>query len=252
MTMPSIERYRGREQAYVKHYFLASYLERLVHKVASRYDQIVYIDGFSGPWQSESEEYDDTSLGIALRALRSAKASWGAQGRDVAMKAVLVEKSSKPHAALTSLQPLYPDVVIHPIQGNFCLLISQILSAVPQGAFAFVLIDPKGWRIPIDQIASLLKRPNTEVVFNFMFDFINRAASMSNPAIGQGLNELLPTDDWRDELAAVVANFTEEEGPAARRRVLLDAFRQVLGEKGGYRYVAETPIFRPHLERVSS
>ncbi len=48
MTPPPIERYLGREQAYIKHFFLASYLEPLVHKVGSRYGQIVYVDGFSG------------------------------------------------------------------------------------------------------------------------------------------------------------------------------------------------------------
>jgi hypothetical protein len=48
MTPPPIERYAGREQAYIKHFLLASYLEPFVHKIGSKYDQIVYVDGFSG------------------------------------------------------------------------------------------------------------------------------------------------------------------------------------------------------------
>lgn len=36
MTTPPFERYAGREQAWVKHYFLGNYLERLVHKVAAK------------------------------------------------------------------------------------------------------------------------------------------------------------------------------------------------------------------------
>ncbi len=47
MTLPPIERYSGREQAYVKHYFLSTYIERLVHKVAGSFTQVVYVDGFS-------------------------------------------------------------------------------------------------------------------------------------------------------------------------------------------------------------
>src|SRR3954462_5749499 len=74
--MVAIQDYQGREQAYVKHVFLERYLERLVHKTASSYDHIVYVDGFAGPWQSASEQFQDTSFGIALHALRQAKATW--------------------------------------------------------------------------------------------------------------------------------------------------------------------------------
>ena len=76
MTLPPIERYAGREQAYVKHYFLSTYMESLVYKVAGSYKQVVYVDGFSGPWQSTEEDFSDTSFGIALPALRAAKESW--------------------------------------------------------------------------------------------------------------------------------------------------------------------------------
>ncbi|WP_245475883.1 enoyl-CoA hydratase/isomerase family protein [Bradyrhizobium sp. Leo170] len=46
-------------QAYVKHVLLESYLERLVHKVASRYDHVAYVDGFAGPWQSANERFEE-------------------------------------------------------------------------------------------------------------------------------------------------------------------------------------------------
>jgi hypothetical protein len=68
--MVTIQDYQGREQSYVKHVFLERYLESLVHKTASSYNHIVYVDGFAGPWQSASEQFKDTSFGIALNALR--------------------------------------------------------------------------------------------------------------------------------------------------------------------------------------
>jgi hypothetical protein len=86
---------RYREQAYVKHVFLERYLERLVHKTASCYDYIVYIDGFAGPWQSSNESFQDTSLGIALHALRQAKATCKTAGREVKMSAYLVPQRIK-------------------------------------------------------------------------------------------------------------------------------------------------------------
>ena len=74
--MVSLEDYAGREQAYVKHAFLERYLEALIFKTASTYNHIVYVDGFAGPWQSANEQFEDTSFGIALNALRRAKETW--------------------------------------------------------------------------------------------------------------------------------------------------------------------------------
>lgn len=250
MTLPPLERYAGREQAYVKHYFLATYLERLVHKVARSYGEVVYVDGFSGPWQSADEDFADTSFGIALTALRTAKASWQKMGRDVRMKAILVESREDAYASLQTLQPKYPDVEIVPIKADFRSAVERIAAAITSDAFAFILIDPKGWRIPINAIAPLLMRQNAEVLFNFMFDFINRAASMSSAATIQGLNELLPVGGWREALAEVDLTVADKDRPAARKLILINAFRQVLREKGGYRYVAEVPVLRPLKDRT--
>jgi hypothetical protein len=74
--MVALSDYQGREQSYVKHVFLERYLERLVHKTASVYSHIVYVDGFAGPWQSANEKFEDTSFGIALNTLHRAKAAW--------------------------------------------------------------------------------------------------------------------------------------------------------------------------------
>ena len=65
MALPA-SHYAGREQAYIKHYLLRTYFSDLIHKIASAYNEIVYVDGFSGPWQSADEQSGDTSFGIAL------------------------------------------------------------------------------------------------------------------------------------------------------------------------------------------
>ncbi len=49
------EFYRGREQTYLKHFFLEKYLERVAWNILSFRDEFVYVDGFSGPWKSEDE-----------------------------------------------------------------------------------------------------------------------------------------------------------------------------------------------------
>jgi three-Cys-motif partner protein len=110
--MITLSDYNGREQSYVKHVFLENYLNRLVHKTASSYTHIVYVDGFAGPWQSASELFEDTSFGIPLNVLRRAKASWKKHGREVKMSAFLVERSAEAYERLAQIAPKYPDIAI--------------------------------------------------------------------------------------------------------------------------------------------
>jgi three-Cys-motif partner protein len=246
--MVSLADYDHREQAYIKHVLLESYLERLVHKVASTYDQIVYVDGFAGPWQSANEKFEDTSFGIALNALRSAKATWKRHGRDVRMSAFLVEKNKTAYGRLEQVPTRYPDVTIKTHCADFLSVATKILRDIPPNAFAFFLIDPKGWRVPLETLEPLLSRPNSEVIFNFMFDFINRAASINDPKVAAGLDELIPLGDWRTTLAD-----RERRGglaPEQRKEILVSAFRDNLSHIGSYKYVAETVVLRPDKDRT--
>ena len=116
---PDLANYVGREQAYVKHHFLAEYVEQLVFKVASRRD-VVYVDGFWGPWKDQGEKFEDTSFGIALEALRAAKQAWARLGRgDRTMTALLVEKDAGAYARLQEIIPRYPDITIRTFNDDF-------------------------------------------------------------------------------------------------------------------------------------
>src|SRR6266404_503980 len=131
IAMVAIDDYRGREQAYVKHVFLERYLERLVHKTASRYNHIVYVDGFAGPWQSANEQFEDTSFGIALNALRRAKETWKKNGRAVKMTALLVEQNTTAYARLATISPKYPDITIKTYPADFLSIVPLILKDIP-------------------------------------------------------------------------------------------------------------------------
>ena len=198
--MVSLQDYVGREQSYVKHVFLESYLEALVHKTASKYPHIVFVDGFAGPWQSSNEKFEDTSFGIALNALRQARESWKGKQRVVQMSASLVERDATAYQHLSGIPSRYPDVTIKTYNDDFLAVLPTILNDIPADAFVFFLIDPKGWRIPLRALGGLLARRNSEVIFNFMFDFINRAASINESVVIDGLNELIPLGDWRSKL----------------------------------------------------
>lgn len=245
--MVSLDDYVGREQSYVKHVFLEGYLEALVHKTASKYPHIVYVDGFAGPWQSANEKFEDTSFGIALNALRRAKGSWKAKQRDVRMSAYLVERDPSAYQQLASTPLRYPDITIKTYNDDFLTVLPEILKDVPRDAFAFFLIDPNGWRIPLGALEALLARPNSEVIFNFMFDFINRAASIQDSAVVTGLDELIPFGDWRSKLEE--AERSGGVNPGERKAILVEGFARSLKQLGNYDYVAETTVLRPLKDR---
>lgn len=233
--------YKGREQAYIKHYLLKNYFSRLIHKVSGSFREFAYVDGFSGPWQSSSDTFADTSFGIALEEMRKAKQVWGTHGRQIRMRALLVEKNPQSFAKLCEVQGRYPDIEITPLNGDFVSLVPNIINSLSPPAFTFLFIDPKGWGINTSEVAPLLRRPNTEILFNFMFDFINRAISMQEANIVDKVNALITAPSWRERLLAA---------PSERRRsIILEAFAQTLRDVGNYEFVAETPILRPNIDR---
>jgi three-Cys-motif partner protein len=241
--MISLKDYAGREQAYVKHVFLKLYLEALIFKTTSVFNNIVFVDGFAGPWQSANEQFEDTSFGIALNALRRVKDTRKSMGRSVRMTALLVEKNPKAYARLSTIHTRFPDIEIKTYPDDFVSAVPRIVSDIPRNAFAYFFIDPKGWGIPLLKLKPMLARNNSEVTFNFMFEFINRAASMHGPDTVAGLNELMPYGDWRQRLAAAA-------DADARKEVLVDAFTENLQRVGGYTYVVPTEILRPLTNRT--
>ncbi|MGA8498273.1 MAG: three-Cys-motif partner protein TcmP, partial [Xanthobacteraceae bacterium] len=64
--------YSGREQTQAKHFILRSYLQALAFKVLT-FSDITYVDGFSGPWQTKTENFSDSSFMIAISVLKDAQ-----------------------------------------------------------------------------------------------------------------------------------------------------------------------------------
>ena len=91
--MPKVELadYAGREQAYVKHRLLAEYLSPLAYKVGSAWDSIVYVDAFSGPWQTNRPDLADTSFAIAIERLRNAQLGLSERGKNRKIVCILIE-----------------------------------------------------------------------------------------------------------------------------------------------------------------
>jgi len=81
--------YEGREQTKIKHFILREYLERFALIVQSFANSITYIDCFSGPWNLQSQDFQDSSFAIAIDQLKRAKATLAEKGKQLALRCML-------------------------------------------------------------------------------------------------------------------------------------------------------------------
>jgi three-Cys-motif partner protein len=222
-SVPSI--YDGREQAWIKHQLLESYLEKLllIIGMAARSQggkaEICYVDCFAGPWGDDSEQMEGTSIAISMRTMAMCKQKLAKLGVNATMRALYVERDKLAFGRLSDyLKRATPaGVDSRCMEGDFLDLRQDILKWCGAGAFAFFFIDPKGWKtVGIPNLRTLLARPKSEFLINFMYDFINRTAAMR---------------EWQDEIAefldqptAVVQGW-EGAAPHVRENSLLSTYR---------------------------
>jgi three-Cys-motif partner protein len=178
--MKPLTYYAKREQTYLKHFFLERYLERVAFNICSFMSDFVYVDGFSGPWKSGDEAFEDTSFMIAISQLRRVRDAVAKLGRrPPTISCVFVEKDGRAFQNLQKAVQGIDDIKITPILGEFESVIPQVLTAVG-GAFSLVFIDPTGWTgFGLRKITPILQHTPGEVIVNFMFDFINRSFGLS-------------------------------------------------------------------------
>lgn len=191
MKLP--ERYHGHEQAYVKHELLSGYLEVLLMIIGQWAREIVYIDCFAGPWCDDSDDIEGTSIARSIAIMQKARDSLASTGKCVTMRALYIERDDDAYARLQSyLATKRTAIKTHCLKGDFVELRDQILQWAGSRAFAFFFVDPKGYRdVALPHLRSLLERPQSEFLINFMYSFVNMANSDKNrEAFSQRLLEL--------------------------------------------------------------
>src|SRR5688572_14593184 len=179
---PVPEAYQGREQAYIKHELLKAYLEKLFLIIGMSSEklgiaEICYVDCFAGPWSTENESLNDTSIGVSLRILDKCQKDLSARGVKIRFRALYIEKDD---TAFTRLErflsrqtPVGVDASAQ--HGDFVALREQILNWCGARAFTFFFIDPTGWKeVSVEALKPLLQRRQSEFLINFMYDFVNR------------------------------------------------------------------------------
>ena len=88
--------YEEREQSAAKHQILERYLKAFTPIVGTWVEEIVYIDCFAGPWNSQSPDLSDTSFYRAIKVLQDVRS----RGRCKRVRALLVEKDPASYSRL--------------------------------------------------------------------------------------------------------------------------------------------------------
>lgn len=235
--------YFGREQTKAKHFILRRYLQALAFKVLRFYD-ITYVDGFSGPWETKTEDFLDSSFMIAITVLRDAQQKIELQtGRRPKIRCFFSENDRHAYAKLTiAIAPFNKpdeDFEIKTYCGNFEDAISEIQTFIGS-SFPLIFIDPTGWTgYSLNRVGAILNRPKCEVLINFMYDFVNRAASMNDAKTISSLDPILGGPGWDKRLDPALT----------RGRAVEKLFRDNLASVGNFDFVVSTKIDRPTADR---
>jgi three-Cys-motif partner protein len=232
----------GREHAAIKHFFLQQYLEVLCFKTLQSQGNAApvfcYIDGFTGPWGTRDEDFTDTSFGIAIRVLKRVKERLP----HVKIKGIFCEERRKAFLELNDfLLKNSGSIETKCVRGRFEDNISEIQSFVGAQGFRFAFIDPTGWKVDVSAIAPLLKDSWSEVLFNFMAEFIGRFPDFDK--VRDAYSSLLGDVDWKERFESLPATIPNDEK-------ILQIFRDVLKEKWGFSHILELPIQKVGRDRV--
>jgi three-Cys-motif partner protein len=215
--------YQGREQAFVKHRLLESYLEKLflIVGIGARrlgVTDLCYVDCFAGPWADESEDLAGTSIAISLAILERCREKLESLGIGPKFRALYVEENPKAFARLGAFlsKRSAARVKAASLKGDFLALRGDILRWCGPDAFVFFFIDPKGWKeVSVGTLGPLLIRPKSEFLINFQYDFINRTVSMA---------------EWTEDIALLLGEgvYVEALVPHERDKHLVDTYRSNL------------------------
>lgn len=243
--LPKIEHYSFREQSYIKHIFLAKYLESAAYKLfLGRSPVFNYVDAFSGPWRNNDvEKMSDTSFGLAIAALekvRSTLVNMDFPGLKVRFR--FCEKNPEAFAKLQAFAAGKTELDIKVFPGAFENNLDAIKSSCLdiRESFTFTFVDPTGWDVDSAPIFSFLKDLRGEVLFNFMAEHVNRHAGWDG--VAQSVGRFLADPNWRPAFEAMTGRSNEER--------ILKLLKANMRKAGAATYLPDMIIQKPRENRI--
>jgi three-Cys-motif partner protein len=249
--MPKIflANYKGREQAYVKHYLLEKYLSRWGYKIGSKWNPLVFVDGFAGPWGAKDEGFADASFGIAIRALNDAVDGL-LQKRQITVRGlcVFVEKKPKPFARLNEFAKKNSTDRVRAValKGRFIDHLKRIdeeVAAVGDNPFKFVFLDQKGWAAtPMGKLKPFVSSRPCELLFNLMTSFLTRFIDRI---------DLVPSYDALYGRTGVLDKIRAlPKGTGQREETAVEEYCRSLRDICDFLYVSQAIVMDPKKEKV--
>jgi hypothetical protein len=140
-------------------------------------------------------------------------------------------------------QSAHDEVATDARKGDFFSLRNSILEWCGADDFTFFFIDPTGWKraIEITTLTPFLKRPNSEFLINFMYDFVLRTHTQ---------------ESFHKDMIAIFGDVPDTGGltPKQREAHLIGQYRRRLKEiapdHGGVPRTALVPILYPLRNRT--
>jgi len=233
------QEYRGRAQTFVKHQVLRHYLDRAAMTLLSGWDDFVFIDGFSGPWRNARPDFSDTSFGIAIERLRTARANWAVQGKVKSVRCVFVEQREDAFNRLQDAANSQSDLKCIALHGHFEDHIESIRRFSGPKAFTLTFVDPTGWSFDLQRLAPLLKRRPGEVLVNFMYEHFRRFIEDQRPDIRASQDRAFGGPGWRKRYADLL-----EQG-LGREEAVLEVFKFQLRKVCEFDFVGSARVRHP-------
>ena len=241
---PVNDPYCGREATQAKHFILQRYLQALAFKVLT-FSDLTYVDGFSRPWKTATEDFSDSSFMIAIRTLMDVQKKLHRE-RSIRREVRCFFSEEEPETFVKlerSVRQFHNPsngFSVRTYSGRFEDAVDEIQEFIGS-SFPLIFIDPTGWTgYPLDKIRPLFDRHKCEVLINFMFDHVNRFAYSLDEATIRSIDPILGGSGWQDRL-----DLSLSRGRAAEK-----LFRETLKDVGDFKYVVSTEIDKATIDRL--
>ena len=240
------------ERTRAKHQLLQNYLKAWfpILALSRREGRVIFIDGFAGPGI-----YSEGESGSPLIALETlVRHSHFNRFTSTEFVFIFVESDATRCQYLVQTVDAYwhsiggrpSNVRVEPIQEDFVEVGNRIADVGPgRLAPTLAFIDPFGWSgVPMTVIGQLLSSGSCEVIFNFMFDHVNRFVQDERPGIAHSFAELFATSGDEHRRAGALSG-------TARKEFLRDLYVSQLKHIAGFRYVKPFEIVDVERNRTA-
>lgn len=254
MTHDKDDPYEGRLQTEVKHEILRKYIQRFSRIVGSKWNGLTYVDCFSGPWKSTSHDYKDTSFGIALEELKSARETVKEQwNRSLDLRLFFLESDPTSFEKLRIFANGITEAEVRIENEELEDAAEKIVSFVNErkDCFPFVFIDPLGWSgFGMNSIRKILSLRPVEVLINFHSDFINRFFDVDSIPNRESFERLYGASEYLDVVDETYANFPYKGAYFGKEEAAVRVYCTCLAEAGDFEYVARAIVLYENKDRT--